>query len=131
MTSTPANTVRVAAEVHRVPAYDPDTGAHLWVVTAYWKVNPSDDGLPILDRENMISLFGPMCYWCERAYSPAVEAERCLGRPVKSCPHDPMTMVGRPIGQYHCPDCNCMVLAGVSHGVTGHDDGCPYEPKVN
>ncbi|RLA51079.1 MAG: hypothetical protein DRQ65_08280 [Gammaproteobacteria bacterium] len=31
------------------------------------------------------------------------------------CPHDPMTMLGKPIGQYHCPECGGMVVAGMPH----------------
>jgi hypothetical protein len=37
------------------------------------------------------------------------------------CPEDPRRLEGHPIGQYHCPRCGCMTLAGVSHM---HDDGC-------
>lgn len=43
-----------------------------------------------------------------------------------ACAHDPLEMAGKPIGQYHCPECGCMVLAGVPHEVTGHDDECPH-----
>lgn len=31
-----------------------------------------------------------------------------------SCPHDPQQTTGA-IGQYHCPECGAMVLAGYSH----------------
>jgi hypothetical protein len=31
------------------------------------------------------------------------------------CSHDPKTFLGQPIGQYHCPECGVMVLAGVGH----------------
>ncbi len=34
---------------------------------------------------------------------------------LKSCTHDPMTMLGKPIGMYHCPECGEMVIAGVPH----------------
>lgn len=30
-------------------------------------------------------------------------------------PWEPQQLVGRPIGQYHCPYCGAMVLAGVPH----------------
>lgn len=33
------------------------------------------------------------------------------------CTHDPRTLLGRPIGMYHCPGCDgCMVVAGLEHG---------------
>lgn len=30
-------------------------------------------------------------------------------------PWDPQRLVGAPIGQYHCPYCGAMVMAGVEH----------------
>lgn len=39
-----------------------------------------------------------------------------------ACPERPELLVGQPIGQYHCPECGCMVIAGLKHGP--HDDGC-------
>jgi hypothetical protein len=32
-----------------------------------------------------------------------------------SCPHDPKTLTGAPIGMYHCPLCGDMVVAGMDH----------------
>lgn len=37
------------------------------------------------------------------------EGEEC------SWPWEPQQMVGVPIGQYHCPYCGAMVLAGMPH----------------
>lgn len=37
------------------------------------------------------------------------EGERC------PWPWDPQQLGGQPIGQYHCPYCGAMVLAGVEH----------------
>jgi len=31
------------------------------------------------------------------------------------CPEKPELLKGAPIGQYHCPDCGVMVLAGLPH----------------
>ena len=45
-----------------------------------------------------------------------------------TCPHDPRETHG-PIGMYHCPDCGCMVLAGLDHGP--HEDWCSYWPKCD
>lgn len=33
----------------------------------------------------------------------------------KKCPYDPRELAGAPIGQYHCPECGEMVLAGMEH----------------
>jgi hypothetical protein len=30
-------------------------------------------------------------------------------------PWDPQQLTGAPIGQYHCPHCGAMVMAGVPH----------------
>lgn len=30
-------------------------------------------------------------------------------------PYDPLLMTGQPIGQYHCPYCGGMVMAGMPH----------------
>lgn len=48
----------------------------------------------------------PMCVRCyaEGELFPAKCSER------------PELLVDSPIGQYHCPDCGAMVMAGVPHG---------------
>jgi hypothetical protein len=32
-----------------------------------------------------------------------------------NCKEKPERLLGQPIGQYHCPDCGAMVLAGFPH----------------
>ena len=32
-----------------------------------------------------------------------------------SCPEKPEKLLGTPLGQYHCPYCGMMVVAGVPH----------------
>ena len=32
-----------------------------------------------------------------------------------NCHHKPEELSGAPIGQYHCPDCGAMVIAGLPH----------------
>ena len=40
------------------------------------------------------------------------------------CPEKPELLRGAPIGQYHCPNCGVMVLAGLPHPkVVRLDDG--------
>lgn len=34
---------------------------------------------------------------------------------VANCDEKPELLVGQPIGQYHCPDCGAMVMAGLKH----------------
>src|SRR5690606_33219302 len=41
---------------------------------------------------------------------------------LEPCPEDPTRLAGQPIGQYHCPHCGCMQLAGTAH--LAHDEGC-------
>ena len=31
------------------------------------------------------------------------------------CEEKPELLIGQPIGQYHCPDCGAMVIAGIPH----------------
>lgn len=31
------------------------------------------------------------------------------------CSYDPRPLAGQPIGMFHCPECGCMVLAGMEH----------------
>ena len=32
-----------------------------------------------------------------------------------NCAEKPELLLGQPIGQYHCPDCGAMVMAGMKH----------------
>jgi transcription initiation factor IIE alpha subunit len=31
------------------------------------------------------------------------------------CTYDPTTLLGKPIGMFHCPECGEMVIAGLPH----------------
>ncbi len=46
---------------------------------------------------------------CGRCYEEEVDIF-----PV-NCEEKPELLIGLPIGQYHCPDCGAMVLAGLPH----------------
>jgi hypothetical protein len=37
-------------------------------------------------------------------------------------PWDPQQLVGAPLGQYHCPYCGAMCLAGLPHPDYGDED---------
>jgi hypothetical protein len=41
---------------------------------------------------------------------------------VSTCTFDPGPLVGVPLGMFHCPECGCMVIAGLAHGPC--EDGC-------
>ncbi len=46
---------------------------------------------------------------CGRCYE---ETDKLFEAP---CVEKPENLLGAPIGQYHCPDCGAMVLAGIPH----------------
>jgi hypothetical protein len=39
-----------------------------------------------------------------------------------ACTYDPSPLVGVPLGMFHCPECGCMIIAGMEHG--GCDETC-------
>lgn len=69
----------------RIPDYDPRTGEHLWIVTTAHRVDPEQwrsgdpTATPMLDHENLLSVAGPGCYYCEQYYSPLLATRRCRG----------------------------------------------------
>lgn len=75
-----------AGGVHRVPAYDPRSGDHLWITMAVYRIDPvamtADDGVPVhLDNENLISVGAMGCYYCEQPYERRLLCRRCPGNP--------------------------------------------------
>ena len=66
--------------IDRIRPYDSRSGDHLFVVMTSYEVNPvkfRDPTLtPVLDQENLVSVIGPLCYHCERAYKPGMEKRR-------------------------------------------------------
>ena len=67
-----------AKQFHKAPIPAQVRGEHLWIMTGLWKVVPNRDQV-FLDMENLISIDGPGCFWCEEIYSPAVAAKQCRG----------------------------------------------------
>lgn len=73
--------------VDRIPDYDPRSGDHLWTITGAWRIDParwtSPDPtvLPMLDAENLLSIAGPGCFYCEQYYTPLLASRRCKGEP--------------------------------------------------
>lgn len=52
-------------------------GQHLWMVFGGWRVRPQAEGDVILDTENLLTLAGPACYWCEELHTPELESSPC------------------------------------------------------
>lgn len=52
-------------------------GEHMWVLTAMWQVDPAA-AHKVLDLDNLLTMDGPLCYWCDQLYAPTIE-ERCPG----------------------------------------------------
>lgn len=67
-----------AKQLHHadLPAQQP--GVHLWVVLSMYRVNPRKERFD-LDMENLLTIEGPCCYWCEMAFSEAEAKRRCRG----------------------------------------------------
>lgn len=73
-----------ADQVRTVPPFDQQTGAHLWMMLVGFRVHPDrwdNANPPLLDGENMLGIQGPVCYYCERPWSPSLAQARCKGRP--------------------------------------------------
>jgi hypothetical protein len=72
--------------VDRIPDYDPRAGNHLWSMTGLWQVDPqqwsSGDAsiTPFLDHENLLSIAGPGCFYCEQVYTPLLASRRRGGQ---------------------------------------------------
>lgn len=67
----------------RIPPYDPRSGEHLWSWAVLYRAAPDKLGdpthTPILDMENLLSVAGPGCYYCEAVYTPLLASRRCPG----------------------------------------------------
>jgi hypothetical protein len=46
---------------------------------------------------------------CGRCYAEGVDTFPT------NCAEKPETLLGAPLGMYHCPDCGAMVVAGIPH----------------
>lgn len=55
-------------------------GEHLWIAMAIYRVRP-EAVKHYLDTENLLTIEGPGCYWCELTWRPGMEKTRCSGSP--------------------------------------------------
>jgi hypothetical protein len=78
--STGARIEVPAGRLPGVPPFDPRTGSHLWTWVALYRASPTAE-LPMLDVENLLTVEGIGCYYCEDVYSPRLASRRCKGKP--------------------------------------------------
>lgn len=71
----------VGSDVDRIPDFDPRTGDHLWSVMTMYRVQPAmwqdPTATPHLDMENLLTVQGPFCYYCEKPYTALLATRRC------------------------------------------------------
>lgn len=74
-----------SAAFDKTPEYDVRTGDHLWIVATMYRVTPENWGdkthTPMLDSENLLTIQGPGCFYCEQPWSPLLASRRCKGDP--------------------------------------------------
>lgn len=58
---------------------DQVAGEHLWVVTSMFRVRPEPNARYIMDTENLLTIEGPGCFWCEQTWSPELARRPCRG----------------------------------------------------
>lgn len=52
---------------------------------------------------------------CLHEISRKIDWGEYKGKRRKPCHEQPMLLAGQPLGQYHCPFCMCMNVAGLPH----------------
>lgn len=62
----------------KLPEHVP--GVHLWIAMAMYRVRPGQERYD-LDTENLLTIEGPGCYWCEQDWKPGLEKLPCKGGP--------------------------------------------------
>lgn len=82
---------------------------------------------PLLDRCKIIVKdtvpddFVNMLDAALRAVESTINWGAYEGKRRKPCTEQPLLLAGQPIGQYHCPMCGEMQLAGMAHLPPDHD----------
>ncbi len=57
-------------------------GRHTWVYLGAWQVAGPARERQVFDYDNLVTVTGPGCYWCEQEWSPTIGAH-CPGQPVE------------------------------------------------
>jgi hypothetical protein len=61
------------------PLPDPVPGQHMWVTLAMHRIADPRATRFYADLENLLTIEGPMCYWCEQPATDEVLASPCPG----------------------------------------------------
>ena len=69
----------VPGNIDRIPEFDPRSGEHLWTIFTMYRWGGPTVETPTLDVENLLSVMGPGCYYCESVYSDQLAKRRCKG----------------------------------------------------
>jgi hypothetical protein len=69
----------VPGTVDRIPDFDPRSGDHLWTIITMYRWGGPTVERPTLDNENLLSVMGPGCYYCEQPWSERLAQRRCKG----------------------------------------------------
>ena len=56
-----------------IPEY---AGEHMWVMVSLYQVTPNNERYD-MDMENLMTIEGPGCYYCERSWTEEVAASPC------------------------------------------------------
>ena len=72
---------QVDSHPRKIPAFDPRSGDHYWIILCAFKVDPvaAIAGEQLMDHESLMSIQGPGCYYCEETYSTRIASRRCKG----------------------------------------------------
>lgn len=69
---------------HKAHAKVPEpNGRHLWIFVGMWQVSNPAASHQNFDVENLLTVEGPGCYWCEQTWVPTI-GSKCPGEPVAS-----------------------------------------------
>jgi hypothetical protein len=55
---------------HNAKLPEREPGKHLWIAIAMFQINPTATRYD-LDGENLLTIEGPGCYWCEQTWGEA------------------------------------------------------------
>lgn len=66
---------------HKAHATLPEpNGRHLWIFAGMWRVQNPAASHQNFDVENLLTVEGPGCFWCEQTWKPTIGA-KCPGEP--------------------------------------------------
>lgn len=66
-------------EYDTIPAWDPITKAHFWIIIAAYRFSGKPNVPTILDNTTVVQANGPGCYYCELVWSPGRTELLCPG----------------------------------------------------